>query len=77
MCGVGANRRSVQPNSPLDKWMERPLWQMGKWASVQRGRVGKCAKRTVTLEREGLTLVIKDVPAQVRLNCGEPLWTKR
>ena len=26
---------------------------------------------TVTLERDGLTLVIKDVPAQVCPNCGE------
>ena len=26
---------------------------------------------TVTLERDGLTLVMKNVPAQVCLNCGE------
>jgi YgiT-type zinc finger domain-containing protein len=26
---------------------------------------------TVTLERDGLTLVVKDVPAQVCPNCGE------
>ncbi|MGH8093730.1 MAG: type II toxin-antitoxin system MqsA family antitoxin [Chthoniobacterales bacterium] len=26
---------------------------------------------TVTLEREGLTLVVKDVPAQICDNCGE------
>ena len=28
-------------------------------------------KVTVTLEREGMTLVIKNVPAQVCGNCGE------
>jgi len=28
-------------------------------------------KITVTLEREGTTLVIKDVPADVCTNCGE------
>ena len=28
-------------------------------------------KATVTLERDGLTLVIKDVPAEVCNNCGE------
>jgi YgiT-type zinc finger domain-containing protein len=28
-------------------------------------------KTTVTLEREGLTVVFKGVPAQVCLNCGE------
>lgn len=26
---------------------------------------------TVTLEREGLTLVVKEVPAQICENCGE------
>jgi YgiT-type zinc finger domain-containing protein len=26
---------------------------------------------TVTLERDGMTLVVKDVPAQVCTNCGE------
>ncbi|MEA3441070.1 MAG: type II toxin-antitoxin system MqsA family antitoxin [Chloroflexota bacterium] len=26
---------------------------------------------TVTLERDGMTLVVKDVPAQVCPNCGE------
>ena len=26
---------------------------------------------TITLEREGVTLVIKDVPAQICPNCGE------
>lgn len=26
---------------------------------------------TVTLERDGLTLVVKEVPAQVCTNCGE------
>jgi YgiT-type zinc finger domain-containing protein len=31
----------------------------------------KYGATTVTLEREGLTLVIKDVPAQVCPNCGE------
>ena len=28
-------------------------------------------KTTVTLERDGLTIVIKNVPAQVCVNCGE------
>jgi YgiT-type zinc finger domain-containing protein len=28
-------------------------------------------KTTVTLERNGLTIVIKNVPAQVCVNCGE------
>ncbi len=28
-------------------------------------------KATVTLEREGLTLVVKGVPARVCANCGE------
>ena len=28
-------------------------------------------KTTVTLEREGITLVFKDVPARVCPNCGE------
>lgn len=31
----------------------------------------KPGKATVTLEREGTTLVIKDVPAKVCANCGE------
>jgi YgiT-type zinc finger domain-containing protein len=26
---------------------------------------------TVTLDRDGMTLVVKDVPAQVCMNCGE------
>ena len=28
-------------------------------------------KATVTLERDGLTMVVKDVPADVCRNCGE------
>ncbi|MDI6791041.1 MAG: type II toxin-antitoxin system MqsA family antitoxin [Thermodesulfobacteriota bacterium] len=28
-------------------------------------------KTTVTLERDGLTIVIKNVPARVCVNCGE------
>jgi YgiT-type zinc finger domain-containing protein len=28
-------------------------------------------RTTITLERDGLTLVVKDVPAQVCANCGE------
>jgi YgiT-type zinc finger domain-containing protein len=31
----------------------------------------RSGKATVTLEREGVTLVIKGVPAQVCVNCGE------
>jgi len=31
----------------------------------------RLGKATVTLEREGTTLVIKGVPAQVCANCGE------
>ncbi|MBI1821762.1 MAG: type II toxin-antitoxin system MqsA family antitoxin [Nitrospirae bacterium] len=31
----------------------------------------KKGKGTVTLERDGVTLVIKGVPAQVCANCGE------
>ena len=31
----------------------------------------RAGKATVTLERDGTTLVIKGVPAQVCLNCGE------
>ena len=31
----------------------------------------KKGKATVTLERDGVTLVIKSVPAQVCVNCGE------
>jgi len=38
---------------------------MCKQAEVKPGRT------TVTLEREGLTLVIKHVPARVCPNCGE------
>lgn len=36
-----------------------------KHGETQEGRV------SVTLEREGTTLVIKNVPAQVCRNCGE------
>jgi YgiT-type zinc finger domain-containing protein len=28
-------------------------------------------KATITFDRDGVTLVIKDVPAQVCMNCGE------
>ena len=31
----------------------------------------QAAKTTVTLEREGMTLVFKDVPAQVCTTCSE------
>ncbi|MGA2912966.1 MAG: type II toxin-antitoxin system MqsA family antitoxin [Methanoregula sp.] len=31
----------------------------------------KEGKTTVTFDRDGLTLVVKDVPAQVCSNCGE------
>ncbi|TAN63549.1 type II toxin-antitoxin system MqsA family antitoxin [bacterium] len=31
----------------------------------------RSGKSTVTLERKSTTLVIKDVPAQVCVNCGE------
>ena len=31
----------------------------------------RSGKTTVTLERQGATLVLKDVPAQVCPNCGE------
>ncbi len=31
----------------------------------------RCGKATVTLEREGTTLIIKGVPAEVCDNCGE------
>ena len=31
----------------------------------------RSGKATITLEREGTTLVIKGVPAQVCANCGE------
>jgi YgiT-type zinc finger domain-containing protein len=36
-----------------------------KKAETQQGKV------TVTLERDGITLVIKGVPAEVCSNCGE------
>lgn len=31
----------------------------------------KAGKATVTLEREGMTLVVKGVPAEICENCGE------
>lgn len=31
----------------------------------------KVGRTTVTLEREGMTLVIKDVPARICTTCGE------
>lgn len=34
-------------------------------------------KATVTLERDGLTLVVKNVPARVCANCGEEYVDER
>ena len=31
----------------------------------------RSGKTTITFEREGFTLVVKDVPAEVCMNCGE------
>jgi YgiT-type zinc finger domain-containing protein len=52
---------------------------MGRW--IPETEAMKCVickqaetrpgKTTVTLERDGLTLVVKGVPAQVCPNCGE------
>lgn len=52
---------------------------MGAW--IQKEKVMKClickqgetkpGKTTVTLERNGMTLVFKGVPANVCVNCGE------
>jgi YgiT-type zinc finger domain-containing protein len=38
---------------------------------VCKGAETQAGKATVTLERNGLTLVVKGVPAQVCPNCGE------
>ena len=56
-----------------------PIRTSGSWISKEKAV--KCfvckqgetepGKATVTLERDGLTLVIKDVPAEVCNNCGE------
>ena len=45
-----------------DKAMKCPICRSGETAP---------GKATVTLEREGLTLVVKGVPARVCGNCGE------
>ena len=37
----------------------------------------KSGKATVTLERDGMTLVIKGVPANVCANCGEEYVDER
>lgn len=41
-----------------------------KCVICKHGETGP-GKATVTLERDGLTVVTKSVPAQVRTNCGE------
>ena len=38
---------------------------------ICRGEEVGFGKATVTLERDGVTLVVKDVPAHVCANCGE------
>lgn len=38
---------------------------------ICKNRTTRSGKATVTLEREGVTLVIKGMPAQVCANCGE------
>ena len=37
----------------------------------------KLGKATVTLERDGMTLVVKGVPANVCANCGEEYLDER
>jgi YgiT-type zinc finger domain-containing protein len=48
--------------SPEEKVMKCPICRTGE---TQPG------KTTVTLERDGLTLVVRGVPARVCGNCGE------
>ena len=38
---------------------------------VCKGGETRSGMTTVTLEREGLTLVMKEVPAEICINCGE------
>ena len=53
---------------------------MGTWLQIKKGLVMECAlckvgttekgTVTVTLERDGAIVLIKDVPAEVCTNCG-------
>lgn len=57
------------------------ILKSGKKILKQKSKIMECVickngktkngKTTVTLEREGTVIIIKDVPAQICTNCGE------
>jgi YgiT-type zinc finger domain-containing protein len=62
-----------------------PIWLVGNQVSkrenhempyLQKGETAP-GTATVTLQRDGLTLIVKEVPAQVCDNCGEEYVDER